>query len=179
MGGKRAVFLDRDGVINAAVVRDGKPYPPANAEEFRLLPGVPEACAQLKEAGFLLVVATNQPDVGRGTQTRENVEAIHSVMCSLLPIDRVEVCYDAGGSDSSEFRKPAPGMLFRAAKLLGIDLTCSFMVGDRWSDVDCGAAAGCSTIFIDYGYSESLRHLPDFRVRSLQEAATLILQYRR
>jgi D-glycero-D-manno-heptose 1,7-bisphosphate phosphatase len=172
----RAVFLDRDGVINRAVVRDGKPYPPASVAEFALLPCVVEACAQLKAAGFLLVVATNQPDVGRGTQRREDVEAMHERMRALLPIDRVEVCYDPGQGQPSEFRKPAPGMLLRAAREQGIDLAQSWMVGDRWRDIDCGAAAGCRTIFIDYGYDETLRAAPDFRVATLQEAAAIILQ---
>jgi D-glycero-D-manno-heptose 1,7-bisphosphate phosphatase len=169
----RAVFLDRDGVINRAVVRAGKPYPPATVAEFELLPGVAEACAILKGLGFLLVVATNQPDVGRGTQTKEEVEAMHAAMCARLPIDRVEVCYDPGQGIPSDFRKPAPGMLLRAARELEIDLPGSFMVGDRWRDIDCGAAAGCRTIFVDYGYDEALR-TPDFRVKSLREAADVI-----
>src|SRR5882757_10067320 len=139
----RAVFLDRDGVINAAEVRDGKPYPPKDAGDFHLLPGVAEACHLLHEAGFLLVVATNQPDVGRGQQDASVVQSMHQVMCDLLPIDRVEVCYDAG-DHASEFRKPGPGMLFRAAGELNIDLSKSYMVGDRWCDVDCGRAAGCT-----------------------------------
>ena len=172
---KRAVFLDRDGVINRPVVRAGKPYPPASAAEFELLPGVAEACAELKAAGFLLVVATNQPDVGRGTQRREEVEAMHAKMCAALPLDRVEVCYDPGQGQPSEFRKPAPGMLLRAARELGIDLSRSFMVGDRWRDIDCGAAADCRTVFIDYGYDEQLRAAPDFRAASLRDAVRRIL----
>ena len=172
---KRAVFLDRDGVINRAVVRDGKPYPPASVAEFELLPGVVEACAELKAAGFLLVVATNQPDVGRGTQRREAVEAMHAQMCAALPLDRVEVCYARGQGQPSEFRKPAPGMLLRAARELGIDLSRSFMIGDRWRDIDCGAAAGCRTVFIDYGYDEQLRTAPDFRAASLLAAVPILL----
>ncbi len=172
---KRAVFLDRDGVINRPVVRDGKPYPPATVAEFELVPGVIEACAELKAAGFLLVVATNQPDVGRGTQRREDVEAMHAKMCAALSLDRVEVCYDPGQGQPSEFRKPAPGMLLRAARELGIDLAQSWMVGDRWRDIDCGAAAGCRTVFIDYGYDEQLRALPDFRAVSLRAAVPLIV----
>lgn len=172
---KCAVFLDRDGVINPAVVRDGKPYPPASVAEFELLPGVLEACTELKAAGFLLVVVTNQPDVGRGTQRREEVEAMHAQMCSTLPLDRVEVCYDPGQGQPSEFRKPAPGMLLRAARELGIDLTRSFMVGDRWRDIDCGAAAGCRTVFIDYGYDEPLRTVPDFRAASLRAAVPILI----
>jgi len=172
---QRAVFLDRDGVINRPVVREGKPYPPATVAEFALLPGVEEACARLKESGWLLIVATNQPDVGRGTQRREEVEAMHTAMCTRLPIDRVEVCYDPGQGQPSEFRKPAPGMLLRAAHELEIDLARSWMIGDRWRDVDCGAAAGCRTIFIDYGYDEKLRAQPGFRAGSLLEAAAIVL----
>jgi D-glycero-D-manno-heptose 1,7-bisphosphate phosphatase len=172
---KRAVFLDRDGVINRPVVRDSKPYPPASVGEFEFLPGVIEACTQLKTAGFLLIVATNQPDVGRGTQRQEDVEAMHSKMCAALPLDRVEVCYDPGQGQPSEFRKPAPGMLLRAAGALDIDLPQSWMIGDRWRDIDCGAAAGCRTIFIDYGYDEKLRAQPDYRAASLLESVPIIL----
>jgi len=172
-----AVFLDRDGVINRVLLRDGKPYPPLTLEDFEILPGVPEACQLLRKTGFCLVVATNQPDVGRGTLSRELVESIHARMCELLPIQRVEVCYDSGREQPpSEFRKPRPGMLLRAARELGLDLSRSFMVGDRWRDVDCGRAAGCTTIFVDGGYAEELRHQPDYRVKTLREAADLILR---
>jgi len=176
---KRAIFLDRDGVINRPLVRNNRPYPPMRAEEFELLPGVAEACAKLKAAGFLLVVATNQPDVGRGTLAREIVEAIHAKMCAALPLDRVEVCYDAGAAHGqlSEFRKPAPGMLLRTARELEIDLHQSWMVGDRWRDVDCGSSAGCRTVFIDLGYDEPLRAEPNFRAGNLSEAADIILMF--
>lgn len=171
-----AVFLDRDGVINRALIRDSKPYAPTSLSEFEILPGATEACAKLKQAGFLLVVATNQPDVGRGTLKQEVVEAIHAQMCRELPIDRVEVCYHPGRSASEcDCRKPKPGMLLRAARELNIDLARSFMVGDRWRDIDCGHAAGVTTILIDYGYAESLRQAPHHRVGSLLEAANLIL----
>jgi D-glycero-D-manno-heptose 1,7-bisphosphate phosphatase len=172
----RAVFLDRDGVINRALEHDEKPYPPRNLAEFEIYPEVPAACAKLKAAGFLLIVATNQPDVGRGTLDQAIVESIHAHMVAQLPIDRVEVCYDAGqGQPESDCRKPRPGMLLRAARELGIDLARSWMVGDRWRDVDCGHAAGCKTIFIDRGYAEELRQKPDFRAKNLAEAAEIIL----
>lgn len=174
---KRAVFLDRDGVINRALVRDGKPYPPASLKDFEILPDVAPACAKLRSAGFLLVVATNQPDVGRGTLSREVVEEIHRSMCKQLEIDRVEVCYHPGkGESECDCRKPKPGMLLRAALQLGIDLEGSWMIGDRWRDIDCGHAAGCRTIFIDRGYVEELRQTPDFRARGLLEAADIILK---
>jgi D-glycero-D-manno-heptose 1,7-bisphosphate phosphatase len=172
---RRAVFLDRDGVINRALEREGLPYPPASLAEFEILPEVPAACARLKQAGFLLVVATNQPDVGRGTLAQSVVEAIHAHLRAVLPIDRVEVCYHAGrDGPPCDCRKPKPGMLLRAARELGIDLAQSWMVGDRWRDIDCGHAAGCKTIFIDYGYAEALRQKPDFSAGNLAGAADII-----
>ena len=177
MSGRRAVFLDRDGVINRPVVRDGLPYPPDKVEEFDIYADVPAGCRQLRAAGFVLVVATNQPDVGRGTQTREQVEAIHAAMQAALPeIERVEVSYDPGGSGpAAPRRKPAPGMLLDAATALDLSLAGSFMVGDRWRDVDCGQAAGCRTVFLDRGYQEALRQPPDFTVGSFAEAVEVIL----
>jgi D-glycero-D-manno-heptose 1,7-bisphosphate phosphatase len=173
---RRAVFLDRDGVISRALEREGLPYPPTSLGEFQIFPEVPEACRRLKQAGFLLVVVTNQPDVGRRTLNQEIVEAIHAEMCRQLPIDRVEVCYHPGkGQSDCDCRKPKPGMLLRAAKELGIDLEQSWMVGDRWRDIDCGHAAGCRTIFIDRGYTEALKQQPNFRAKNLLEAAEIIL----
>ena len=169
----RAVFLDRDGVLNRADVRDGKPYPPQRLGDFVILPGVVDACAMLKRRDFLLVVATNQPDVGRGTQTRENVEAMHDVLVQQLPIDRIEICFHAGDTPCA-CRKPAPGMLLRVADEWQIDLQTSFMIGDRWRDIDCGHEAGCTTVFIDHGYREPLRSQPAYRTTSLLDAARWI-----
>ena len=174
---RRAVFLDRDGVINRSLVRDGKPYAPTTVAEFEILPGVAEACARLKQAGFLLIVTTNQPDVGRGKQPQAIVEEMHAQMCATLPIDRVEVCYHPGGAVECDCRKPKPGMLLTSAKALNIDLARSWMVGDRWRDIDCGHAAGCRTVFIDYSYDEALKQQPDFRVRDLREAAGIIIEH--
>jgi len=170
-----AIFLDRDGTLNKAIVREGKPYPPSTPEEFVLLPGVLEGCARLKQAGFLLVVATNQPDVGRGTQKQEIVEAIHARMLKQLSIDRIEVCYHAGRGEPCDCRKPAPGMLMRAAEALAINLSKSWMIGDRWRDIDCGQAAGCRTIFIDQGYDEKLRAIPDFTACDFLQATAIVL----
>lgn len=177
IGQLSAVFLDRDGVINECKVIDGKPFPPSSLDEFILLSGVNEACRKLKQAGFVLVVTTNQPDVGRGTLKQEVVEQVHAHMCAQLPIDRVEVCYHPGRSESEcDCRKPKPGMLLRATRELDINVRASWMVGDRWRDIDCGHAAGCRTILVDYNYDEPLKQPPDFRVRSLLEAADLILR---
>jgi D-glycero-D-manno-heptose 1,7-bisphosphate phosphatase len=165
----RAVFLDRDGVINAGVVRNGRPYPPPSLEEFEFLPGVPEAVEALKQAGFLIVVATNQPDVATGVQRREVVEAMHDRVRRELCVDDIQVCYHVN-EDKCACRKPKPGMLLSAAEALNIDLSASYMVGDRWRDIDAGKAAGCRTIWINYGYDEQEAKDPDAVVRSLSEA---------
>lgn len=169
-----AVFLDRDGVINRSVVRDGKPFPPETLDAIEILPGVPEAMAALKDAGFLLIVVTNQPDVATGKQKRDVVEAIHAHLSSRLPIDDIRVCYDID-SDDNFYYKPKPGMLMDAAEDHGIDLGNSYMVGDRWRDVGAGNAAGCFTLFIDYGYREKRPDNPGKIVRSLAEASDFIL----
>lgn len=172
----RAVFLDRDGVINEPKVIEGKPYPPLTPAEFVILPGVVEACSMLKAAGYLLIVATNQPDVGRGTLKMQTVETIHEHMRQALPLDRVEVCYHPGqGKSQCDCRKPSPGMLLRSASELNIDLPNSWMIGDRWRDIDCGRAAGCRTILIDYGYDEPLKEKPHYKARTLLEAAQIII----
>jgi D-glycero-D-manno-heptose 1,7-bisphosphate phosphatase len=175
--GRPAVFLDRDGTLNVQVIRDGKPYAPLTLEDFRLFPEVPAACRALKAAGYALVVATNQPDVGRGDFPRETVERMHAKLRALIPeIDRIEVCYDPGRGEVSRRRKPEPGMLLDAAAALGLDLSRSWMVGDRWRDVDCGQRAGVRTVLIDFGYDEQLDAPPDFTVKSFREAAEVILQ---
>lgn len=170
------MFLDRDGTLNVQVVRDGRPYPPHRLEDFRLLEGVQQGCRELKAAGYALVVATNQPDVGRGTTEKALVERMHERLLELVPeIERVEVCYDPGRGEESRRRKPAPGMLLDAAGELGLDLSRSWMVGDRWRDIECGRAAGVRTVFIDYGYQEERQAKADFTVGSFGEAVCAIL----
>jgi D-glycero-D-manno-heptose 1,7-bisphosphate phosphatase len=176
---RRAVFLDRDGVLNRAVIRNGLPRPPFHVEEFELYDDVAAGCARLKAADFLLIVITNQPDVGRGQLTREAVEAIHSKMQSTLPfLDRIEVCYHAGEryGQRCDCRKPRPGMILRAAAELKIDLGASYVIGDRWRDIDCARAAGCRAIFIQRGYQESLREPPDFTVLNFSDAVNALLR---
>jgi D-glycero-D-manno-heptose 1,7-bisphosphate phosphatase len=149
---KRAVFLDRDGVLNRAIVRDGRPYPPRALEAFEVLPGVAEAVRRLHAAGFLLIGATNQPDVARGTQCRAEVEAMNARLQAEMPLVDILVCYEDG--DDCPRRKPNPGLLLEAAETYRIDLPASFMVGDRWRDVEAGRRAGCRTVFLDRGYAE-------------------------
>lgn len=172
---KRAVFLDRDGVINRALVLNGKSYPPATLDDFQLLPGVEPAIQALRKAGFLVIVVTNQPDVATGIQRREVVEAMHEKLLALTHCDDIKVCYHTD-SDNCECRKPKPGMLLDAASVWNIDLARSFMIGDRWRDIAAGTTAGCATFFIDYGYTEPRPVNPDAVVGSLAEASSLILR---
>jgi D-glycero-D-manno-heptose 1,7-bisphosphate phosphatase len=170
----RAVFLDRDGVLNRAVVRDGRPYPPATLEAFEILPGAAEAVRRLHDAGFLVVGATNQPDVARGTQCREVVEAMNARLLAAMPIAAILVCYEDG--DDCPRRKPNPGLLLEAAETYGIDLSASFLVGDRWRDVEAGRRAGCRTVFLDLGYTERRPDPPaDHSTTDLPAAAAWIL----
>jgi D-glycero-D-manno-heptose 1,7-bisphosphate phosphatase len=170
----RAVFLDRDGVLDRAFVAGDKPHPPVSVDQLEILPGVREALAALKAKGLLLVVVTNQPDVARGTIRRDVVEAINAELMQQLPLDDIRVCYH-DDPDNCDCRKPRPGMLLQAAEKFGIDLSASFMVGDRMKDVEAGKRAGCQTILIDLGYAEPRTTEPDNVARSIDEAARWIL----
>jgi D-glycero-D-manno-heptose 1,7-bisphosphate phosphatase len=171
----RAVFLDRDGVLNEAIVREGKPYPPARVGDLRIPDGTAAALTKLKERGFVLLVVTNQPDVARGKQPREVPEQMASRLLSELPLDGVLTCYH-DDQDNCDCRKPRPGLMLNAAKEYDLDLSRSYMVGDRWRDIDAGARAGCKTVWIDQGYSEQPpASTPDARVRSVPEAVDWIL----
>ncbi len=172
---QRAVFLDRDGVINHAIVKAGKPYSPMDVSALKILPGVPEALLCLHDAGYLCIVVTNQPNVARGIQTRETIEAIHQTLLSTLTLDEIRVCYH-DDADRCDCRKPAPGLLFAAAASRHLSLTQSFMVGDRWRDIEAGLRAGCRTIFIDYGYDDRPPEGEHFRTTSLAEAVAWILK---
>lgn len=168
-GLRRAVFLDRDGVLNRALLRDGCPHPPQSLAELEILPGVTEALARLREAGFLLIVVTNQPDVARGQQQRHVVEEINRALSARLPLDEVCVCYH-DTADGCTCRKPAPGLLLAAAARWRIDLEASYMIGDRWKDIEAGRRAGCRTILIDHHYAEAMRGAPDYTTTSLLAA---------
>lgn len=171
---RRAVFVDRDGVINKSVVRDGRPFPPSSCAELEILPGVVEAVARLRSAGFLVIAVTNQPDVGRGRQRREVVDDIHAHIRQAVPLDDLRVCFHVE-EDGCSCRKPRPGMLIDAAGQWGVDLPASFMIGDRWRDIEAGKAAGCRTILVGERYDE--RHPEGYwaSAPSLAGASALIL----
>lgn len=171
---RSAVFLDRDGVINRTFVRDGTPYPPVSLRDLEILPQAPEALSALKAHGYSLVVVTNQPDVARGTVSREMIDSIHERLKGSLELDAIFTCFH-DDHDECDCRKPKPGLLIRAAHDLSIDLSSSFMVGDRWRDVEAGRRAGCRTLFVDCSYRETPPISCDFRVESLLEASAIIL----
>ena len=170
-----AVFLDRDGVINRITVAKGVPLPPRELKEFVFLPKVAAACRSLERAGLKLVVVTNQPDVARGTQTRARVAAMNARVKARLPVKGVLTCFH-DNADACVCRKPKPGLLRRAAARWRLDLKRSFIVGDRWSDVAAGRAAGCRGILIKKSYSQAGRCRPDWTARDLAEAAEIILR---
>ncbi len=170
----RAIFLDRDGVINANVKRDGQPVAPTMLADFQFIPGVREAIFQLKSAGFAIIVVTNQPDVATGRTPRETVEAMHAKILEHLPVDDIKTCYHVD-ADSCACRKPKPGMLLQVKAERGIELSQSYLIGDRWRDIEAGRAAGCLTILVDYGYQQSSLSTPDKTVTSVPEAVAYIL----
>ena len=170
----RAIFLDRDGVLNRPVIREGKSYPPARVEELDIYEGLRDQLQRLKDRGFVLIVVTNQPDVARGTTRKETVEEINGLIARALPaIKKFIVCFHDNG-DNCDCRKPKPGMLLAGAAEFDVDLRRSYMVGDRRSDVEAGIAAGSRTIFIDRAYKEPPPTKYDHRVFSTYEALTII-----
>jgi len=171
-----AVFLDRDGVLNRALVRAGKPFPPARLVDVEILPGAINALQRLADCGYVLIGITNQPDVARGTQSRQGVESINTLIRSRLPVREIFVCYH-DHADECDCRKPKPGLILQAAQKYGLDLSLSWMVGDRWKDIAAGQAAGSKTIFVDYHYTETYMGAPaDFTVEDTAFIADIILQ---
>jgi D-glycero-D-manno-heptose 1,7-bisphosphate phosphatase len=172
--GRPAVFLDRDGVLIRALVRDGRPYPPRTLNQVEILDGVADACRCLAAAGAVLVVATNQPDLARGAAEVGFVEGTNRHLRDVLGLHDIRMC-PHDDSDGCDCRKPKPGLLLRAACLHGLDLPRSVMVGDRWRDIEAGRRAGCRTVFIDHGYREPRPNAPDLTCRSLAQAVPFIL----
>ena len=169
-----AVFLDRDGVLNLAYTVNGKPFPPSNLEELILIDGVIDSVKKLKNSGLKVIVITNQPDIRNGKTTFNLVNKIHNEISKLAGLEHFYVCHHAE-EDQCECRKPKPGLLTQAARELNLNLTKSFLVGDRWRDIHAGQAVGCKNYFINYNYDEPLPQPPYTEVISLSAAVELIL----
>ncbi len=172
---QRAIFLDRDGVLNHAIIKNGKPFAPLTLDELSIPDDAFAALSRLKVAGFLLIGATNQPDVARGTTTRETIEAINARMMEVLPLDEIRVCFH-DDSHQCLCRKPLPGLLTQAAADFKIDLNNSVMIGDRWKDIDAGQRAGCQTILLRQDYQEEdTTKTASYTASSLTDATNWIL----
>ncbi len=169
---KRAVFLDRDGVINRVMVEGGKPLSPRRFEDFQFLPGIEQFVKQLKHSGFLQVVVTNQPDLVRGRLEESELEKMHGLILRRLGVEAIYACLHDDG-DNCDCRKPKPGLLTRAAREWKIDLPRSFFLGDTWRDMEAGKRAGCRTILLDAAYNRKTQG--DYRVGSFADALEIIL----
>jgi D-glycero-D-manno-heptose 1,7-bisphosphate phosphatase len=166
-----AVFLDRDGTLNRCFQGEVTSHPPASVAELALVDGASEACARLREAGYLLLVVTNQPDVRRGSQSQARVEEINDRLAELLQLDDVASCYH-DDRDSCACRKPKAGLILDSARRHDVDLARSFMVGDRWSDIAAGKAAGCRTVLVSATAADCGQ---DYRRDSLAAATELVV----
>jgi D-glycero-D-manno-heptose 1,7-bisphosphate phosphatase len=175
---KPAVFLDRDGVLNEAIIRSGKPGAPRDLSELVITCGACTALEELKREGFLLIVVTNQPDIARGKANRGDIDKINAKLAAILPLDAIEVC-EHDDNERCNCRKPKPGMILRAREKFGLDLAGSFMVGDRWRDIEAGGCVGCRTILIGDGYGETFHCAPTIKLASLPKAASWIIQQSR
>lgn len=163
---KKAIFYDRDGVVNIAQIKNGKPFPPKSLKDLELISNIKEIMLKSKELSYLNIIVTNQPDYKRGLCKKEDITDIHNYLLEILPIDDIFVCWDET-DNISEMRKPKPGMLFAAAEKYDINLKESFMIGDRWKDIDAGHLAGCKTVFVEYGYNEKLNYTPDLIINEV------------
>jgi D-glycero-D-manno-heptose 1,7-bisphosphate phosphatase len=170
----KAVFLDRDGVLNRAKVILNKPYPPSTMEEMEILPGVHESIQLLKHAGFILIVITNQPDVARGTADINLVNTMNNYILTELDVDEIKCCFH-DDSENCLCRKPKPGMIFEAVNKWDIDLSLSYLIGDRWRDIETAKNTDVTTILIDNQYDEK-KVSADFECSNFEEAVNYILK---
>ena len=170
---KKSVFLDRDGVINKAYIKDGLPQSPNSLNELKILPGVRESIIKLKKLNFICLMVTNQPDVSRKKIDKNSVIQMNNFLKNEIALDDIFVCYH-DDSDNCNCRKPKPGLLLQAGKKWDVDLKKSFMIGDRWRDIQAGEKVGCKTIFLDYKYNEKKPKKPDFVSDSLLNASHII-----
>jgi D-glycero-D-manno-heptose 1,7-bisphosphate phosphatase len=164
---KRAIFLDRDGIINEVVFRGEnniKPIAPWGIEEFKLIQNIKSPLIKLRKMEFHLFIVTNQPDISKGILKRSTVKKMNDIILNELPIDEIMVCPHID-SDDCKCRKPKPGMIKTLAQKWGINLNDSFLIGDNWKDIESGKLAGCSTILVDKFYNKSVQ--AEYRVKNL------------
>ena len=170
---KKAVFLDRDGVINKAIVKNGIPAAPSLLGELKILPGVKESILKLKKLNFVCIIVTNQPDVSRGKINKNTVIKMNNFLKKKIKLDDIFVCYH-DDKDNCNCRKPKPGLLLQASKKWDVDFKKSFIIGDRWRDIQAGEKVGCKTIYLDYNYKDIKPKNPDFITHKLLNAVYII-----
>jgi D-glycero-D-manno-heptose 1,7-bisphosphate phosphatase len=167
-----AVFLDRDGVLVCAAPHKDYAHGPLTLDDFSTFPGISEPVGRLRDAGYLIVLATNQPGIARGQLNWDTLNEMHRRLAEIIVFDDIEVCPHTDG-DVCDCRKPKPGMLLAAAKKLPIDLKASYFIGDTYRDIEAARAAGLTPILIDWPYNQDLQ--VRYRVKNLDEAARVIL----
>ncbi|MFZ4599627.1 MAG: D-glycero-alpha-D-manno-heptose-1,7-bisphosphate 7-phosphatase [Terrimicrobiaceae bacterium] len=169
---KRAIFFDRDGILNRVVMRGSVVGSPRTMDEFQLLPEAGLLVHAAHESGFLAIVVTNQPDLARGLLSRETVDLMHAALRAAAPVDGIEVA--EGGDDSDPRRKPNPGMLLDAAAKYGISLPDSWIVGDSPKDVEAGERAGVRTVLLETSYNSLIHGKADRNFSSPNQLVTFI-----
>jgi D-glycero-D-manno-heptose 1,7-bisphosphate phosphatase len=176
-GGRKAVFFDRDGVLNRLVLRDGRHVSPRSVEEFQLYAEAAAAAADLRANGFLVFLVSNQPDVARGALSTADLDRMTAMLRKEVHLDGVAICTH-DDRDACRCRKPAPGMIVDLAREWGVDLDRSFIVGDSWRDMEAGRGAGCTTILVARdGTENGTQPASDARVRDLDAAVQYIVSH--
>ena len=167
---RRAVFLDRDGVLNALVIREGTAVSPRAMEDFAIVPEARASVARLKDAGYRVFVITNQPDIARGRMSSAVLDEMLRALRAEVPLDDIAVCTH-DDADDCDCRKPRAGMLHALAERWQVDLGRSVVVGDSWRDMHAGRAANCKTVML----GEATDEAADYSAVSLGDAVDLIL----
>ncbi len=164
----KAFFFDRDGILNQSIIKNQKPYSPNIPNELKLNREFLPFIKNLKKKKFIIIVVTNQPDIKRGKMTKYSLKTINTKIKNFFLIDEIYVCiHDI--NDKCSCRKPKPGMLKKASKKWDIDLKKSFLVGDRFKDIQAGNSVGCTTIFIDYNYNETKPKSYDYKYKNISK----------
>jgi D-glycero-D-manno-heptose 1,7-bisphosphate phosphatase len=170
----KAIFLDRDGVLVKSVIKNKKGYAPKNMSEFSLYTDVTESCQRLKKKNYLLIIITNQPDLGKKLIKEKVFNKMNKILNSLVSYDKLYV--SRSHSSNSYFRKPNPGLFKLAIKKYKLDISKCFMIGDRKSDIDAASKVKCRSIFIDRKYKEKKPRGQIIQVNSLKKAVNTILK---
>lgn len=169
---KKAVFLDRDGILNKIIMREETVGSPRVLAELEIIPEAHTIVEVAKQLDYLTIVATNQPDVERGKMASEDLTRIHETLMEVFDLDGIETCTASDNGDPR--RKPNPGMLLEASRKYGIELKGSFFVGDAERDVLAGKRAGVRTILLQTDYNKRAHGMAEFNCNSFGEIAEVL-----